>query len=85
LTREREDWASRVYEENASIYQSILEAGLKTAPAEVRGMVNVFKSHGVADGSNILDLACGIGRHSVHLAKAGYRVTGIPQEGRRTG
>jgi len=71
------DWATRVYETNASIYQSILEAGLMIAPAEVKGMAKLFKSNGVADGSNILDVACGIGRHSIYLAKAGYRVTGI--------
>jgi SAM-dependent methyltransferase len=71
------DWAARVYETNASIYQSILEAGLKTAPAEVKGMAKLFKRNGVADGSYILDVACGIGRHSVFLARAGYQVTGL--------
>lgn len=28
-------------------------------------------------GSNILDLACGAGRHSIHLSQLGYRVTGL--------
>jgi SAM-dependent methyltransferase len=74
---EGKDWATRVYETNASIYQPILEAGLKTAPAEVKGMARLFKRNGVADGSRILDVACGIGRHSVFLAKAGYLVTGL--------
>ncbi len=40
-------------------------------------MTRIFRSHGVGVESEILDLACGIGRHSVHLAKAGYRVTGV--------
>ncbi len=40
-------------------------------------MAKLFKRNGVADGSNILDVACGIGRHSVYLAKAGYKVTGV--------
>jgi SAM-dependent methyltransferase len=71
------DWATRVYGTNASIYQPILEAGLRTAPAEVKGMARLFKSNGIADGSNVLDVACGIGRHSVYLAKAGYEVTGV--------
>ena len=73
----REDWARRVYEDNAVVYQPVLEAGLRTAPAEVRGLVRVFKSHGIGGGSSILDVACGIGRHSVLLAKAGYQVTGV--------
>jgi SAM-dependent methyltransferase len=73
----KEDWASLVYETKASIYRSVLEAGLKTAPGEVKGIVKLFKSHGIHAGSDILDVACGIGRHSVYLAKAGFRVTGI--------
>src|SRR5258708_38312917 len=30
-----------------------------------------------ADGSEILDVACGAGRHAIPLARAGYRVTGV--------
>ncbi|MDQ6800270.1 MAG: class I SAM-dependent methyltransferase [Acidobacteriota bacterium] len=29
------------------------------------------------DGSEILDVACGAGRHAIPLARAGYRVTGV--------
>lgn len=29
------------------------------------------------DGRDVLDLACGIGRHAVELARRGYRVTGV--------
>lgn len=32
---------------------------------------------GIHRGDAVLDLACGIGRHSIELAKRGYRVTGI--------
>jgi ubiquinone/menaquinone biosynthesis C-methylase UbiE len=32
---------------------------------------------GVADGGELLDVPCGFGRHSVPLARAGYRVTGV--------
>jgi Cyclopropane fatty acid synthase and related methyltransferases len=28
-------------------------------------------------GAEILDLACGVGRHSIELAKRGYKVTGL--------
>jgi SAM-dependent methyltransferase len=30
-----------------------------------------------ADGSEILDVACGAGRHAIPLARAGYRVAGV--------
>ena len=71
------DWATNIYEANASIYQPTLESGLKTAPQEARGIIRIFRTCGVPSGSRILDLSCGIGRHSVNLAKYGYHVTGV--------
>ena len=32
---------------------------------------------GAADGGEVLDVACGFGRHAVPLARAGYRVCGV--------
>jgi ubiquinone/menaquinone biosynthesis C-methylase UbiE len=32
---------------------------------------------GVRDGADVLDAPCGFGRHSIPLARAGYRVTGV--------
>ena len=31
----------------------------------------------LAPGSAILDMGCGTGRHSVELARRGYRMTGV--------
>ena len=71
------DWATAIYETNSRIYQPILESGLKSAPREVNGIIKILRKCGVPSGSRILDLSCGIGRHSVNLAKRGYRVTGV--------
>ena len=37
---------------------------------------------GVAPGAQILDHCCGVGRHSVELAKLGFRVTGVDRTSR---
>ena len=47
------------------------------AKADVRGLRIVFKKSRMHKGARILDLACGIGRISINLAKAGYQVVGV--------
>ena len=43
----------------------------------VEEMDKVIKLLDIQPGSNILDLCCGIGRHSLELARRGYQVTGV--------
>ncbi len=38
---------------------------------------NVMRLLGLKQGAEILDLCCGPGRHSIELAKLGFRVTGV--------
>lgn len=73
------DWHV-LYVDNARVYQPVLEAGLASAPAEAKGLDKVFRRFGpnhVGRRPKILDLSCGIGRHSISLAKLGYEVVGF--------
>ncbi|WP_127578709.1 class I SAM-dependent methyltransferase [Paenibacillus koleovorans] len=47
---------------------------MEGASAEVRKMIRWL---GLPPGAKVLDLCCGMGRHALALAEAGYRVTGI--------
>jgi SAM-dependent methyltransferase len=43
-------------------------------PAEVDGMLSLLA---LQPGAAVLDLCCGPGRHSIELARCGFRVTGV--------
>jgi SAM-dependent methyltransferase len=47
---------------------------IENASGEVDDMIALA---GVRPGSRVLDLCCGIGRHSVQFAKRGFEVTGV--------
>ena len=44
---------------------------------EARNFINnIIEYLGIIKGANVLDLACGIGRHSIYLEKIGFNVVG---------
>ncbi|MGD9147136.1 MAG: class I SAM-dependent methyltransferase [Anaerolineae bacterium] len=47
---------------------------LEAAPQEVDGIISML---GLEPPAAVLDLCCGVGRHSLELARKGYRVTGV--------
>ena len=44
------------------------------APTEVEDVVSLL---GISPGAKVLDLCCGVGRHSLELARRGFHVTGV--------
>lgn len=49
----------------------------KPYAAEANFVMSRFEEFGVPSGSEVIDIACGTGRHALELAARGYRVVGI--------
>lgn len=64
-------WFEELFDET---YFEVYGSGLDRAPAEVGFIERVLA---LPEGSAILDLACGHGRHAVELARRGYEVAGL--------
>ena len=52
---------------------------LADAPVEVERIVALLN---LKPGTRVLDLGCGVGRHSLELARRGFQVTGVDRTGR---
>jgi len=50
------------------------ESRWANAPQEVEAMVSLL---GLSKGARVLDLCCGVGRHSLEFARRGFEVTGV--------
>lgn len=70
-----EHWTQTLYERYPDLYLPILESRKEAGAAEAEGLSKMLGGSGVRRGK-VLDLACGIGRHSIPLAKLGYEVVG---------
>ena len=70
-------WTHKLFVENAELYLPFLEQAKERAQQEVEVLSGLFTELGVPIGGRVLDLACGIGRHSVLLSELGYEVTGF--------
>lgn len=70
-------WTERMFVERPSLFGASLENVVERARTEVDGLEEIFSKHGIPRNSLVLDLCCGIGRHSVVLANRGFRVFGV--------
>jgi SAM-dependent methyltransferase len=70
-----EHWTQTLYERYPDLYLPILEARREAGALEAEGLSKMLDGAGGQKGK-VLDLACGIGRHSIPLAKMGYEVVG---------
>ena len=70
-------WTERLFVDSASIYLEQLEGLFEQARQQVEELHALFSMLGVPEGGWILDLACGVGRHSIPIGEKGYRVVGV--------
>jgi SAM-dependent methyltransferase len=69
----------RVWHEEDSFWETagpvlFTERRWEYAPREVEAMVSLL---GLSSGARVLDLCCGVGRHSLEFARRGLEVTGV--------
>jgi len=69
------DWTKELFENHPESFLGALEERLAQASAEVDTLLGCLEEHGFKP-QRILDLNCGIGRHSVELGKRGIEVVG---------
>ena len=70
-------WTRRLFVEKAELYLPVLEQARERAGVETDVLLGLLAGLGVPENAKVLDVACGIGRHSVPLARSGYRVVGM--------
>lgn len=70
-------WTEKLFIDEAELFKTTLVERMGRTEAEIDGLLNIFSEYSVPKKAAILDLACGIGRHSVPLAEKGYKVVGV--------
>ena len=69
----RPDWPVAFFDDDyLTIYRPQLSAERTRAEADF-----LERALGLAPGAELLDLACGFGRHAIEMARRGFRMTGV--------
>lgn len=69
-------WTTKLFVEHADLFLKMLNQRWALTEELANGMAKLLAGHGIASG-NVLDLCCGNGRISIHLAKKGFNVVGV--------
>lgn len=73
---EANDWTYNLFVQHPDLFLPILENEKPKGELEATALERIFDEFDVPRRSKILDLSCGIGTHSINLAKKGYQVVG---------
>ena len=70
-------WTEKLFIEDSDLFRASIEARFEKTQEEIDGLIELFNENEIPKGGLILDLACGIGRIAIPLAKNGYNVIGF--------
>lgn len=70
-------WTRQLFLDHEDVFLRIHEHGWDAGEDQARNLKTLFDRFGVPEGARVLDVPCGIGRHSTRLAKMGYRALGL--------
>ena len=73
---EANDWTYNLFVQHPHLFLPVLENQKPKVELEATALERIFDEFDVPRRSKILDLSCGIGTHSINLAKKGYQVVG---------
>ncbi len=68
------NWYEQTFEEIGEDFEIIFAGQMPRTGAQVEFAIQALR---LAPGAHVLDIACGVGRHSIELARRGYQVTGL--------
>jgi len=77
LNKRNVDWPQQLFIKHGNLFLKLLENRTDSTKLEVDGLVRIFEEFNVPKNARILDVSCGIGRHSIPLAERGYDVLGL--------
>jgi len=72
----RRDWVSKLFVERSDLFLRLLNQRWSGTEKLVDGITKVLDGFGIEAG-HLLDLCCGNGRVSIHMAKRGFKAVGV--------
>jgi ubiquinone/menaquinone biosynthesis C-methylase UbiE len=69
-------WTKKLFIERSDLFLKLLDERWAKTEDVVDGMAKLLRGFGISSG-RLLDLCCGNGRFSIHMAKKGFEVVGV--------